>query len=162
MIVGVRSALICDELVDLGNGKGDYKGVSGGMLTAGSRPGYVQAVLAFQLEIDNKPSEGAFHVKAKGFEHVFPFALPGGHWLTAAAIPLMIPILEEGPLYVGVTAAGRAARKPWGFKWWLEFSPDATDAAPGAAEAVLEEANKLAETIKMAMVTKAGPALKAN
>ena len=71
-------------------------------------------------------------------------------------------MLEEGPLLVELTAAGHVTRKPWAFKWWLEFSSDATDALPGAGEALVAECDKVAELMKTSLRSRPGPGLKAN
>jgi hypothetical protein len=147
MILGVRSALICDH-VEGDGAKANYAGVSNGVLQSPFRPGAIYAWLAFQLELDEKPSAGAFHVKAADYDQTFPFEIGPGFWLAGAGFPLLIPVLAEGPLYVAVTAAGRAVRKPWGFKWWLEFAPGAEERAPETVPDILAKCEETARLMK--------------
>ncbi len=56
----------------------------------------------------------------------------------------------------------RTSRKPWAFKWWLEFHPEAEDGEPGAAEALKAEADRIAEVMKRSLRSRPGPGLNAN
>ena len=162
MIIGVRAALLLEGLQEVEGGFANYMGVATGYLSAKHRPGFVDTIIAFHLESDNQPSRGAFHVVAKGFDHRFPFEIAGGHWMSVAAFPLLIPVLEEGALQISLTAEGRAIRKPWSYTWQLEFQDPPESLPKEEFDRFLAECHAGADRMKRSLVTRPGPGLKGN
>lgn len=79
MITGLRSALMCSKVEQHVDGRTDYIGVVGAELSAETRPGYVQAWVVLQVELDRKATSGRVWVECEGLKQDFPFEVPAGH-----------------------------------------------------------------------------------
>lgn len=147
MITGLRSALICAKVEMHSDGRTDYLGIVGAEISADSRPGFVQAWLTLQLELDRKATVGRVQVECEGLKQDFAFEAPAGHAETGVALPLMIPILKEGALWVTVLEDGGRG-KPLRQKWRLKFKSDAEELEdPSAARQIADTCQRAAATV---------------
>ena len=138
MITGLRSALICSKVEQHPDGRTDYIGVVGAELSAETKPGYLQAWMVLQLELDRKPTSGRVWVECEGLKQGFPFEAPGGLLAAGAAFAMLIPILKEGALWVTIVDDG-ARGKPLRQKWRLQFKTDAEELTdPNAARQIAD------------------------
>lgn len=152
MITGLRSALICAKVVSNDDGRTDLIGIVGGEISADSRPGVVQVWLSLQIELDRKATSGRVLVECDGMKQDFPFSAPSGHAEAGVALPLMIPVLREGALWVTVHD-DQAKAKPLRQKWRLKFMADAE-----ALEDPISAARQIADTCQRAAASVAASA----
>jgi hypothetical protein len=148
MITGLRSALICANVVTHNDGRTDLIGIVGGEISADSRPGVVQAWLSLQIELDRKATTGRVLVECDGLKQDFPFSAPAGHAEAGAAFPLIIPVLKEGTLWVTVFD-DQAKVKPLRQKWRLKFTANAEELEDpaGAARQIADTCQKAAASV---------------
>lgn len=146
MITGLRSALICSKVEQHADGRTDYIGVVGAELSADTRPGYIQAWVVLQVELDRKATSGRVWVECEGLKQDYPFDVPAGLLAAGAAFPLLIPVLKEGTLWVTVVDDG-ARTKAQRQKWRLQFKPGAAELAdPDAARKIIDTCQRAAAT----------------
>ena len=147
MITGLRSALVCAEVKTSADGRTDYIGVIGAEISAETRPGVIKAWITLQIELDRRPTIGRMIVECHGLKQDFPFAAPAGAAEAGLAIPLMIPILKEGTLWVTVVE-DCARSKPLRQKWRLKFKPDAEELEdPGTGRQIADTCQRAAASI---------------
>lgn len=132
MITGVRVILFCEQIDDSG-GAVSALGLWDYTLCAGNRPGAVEATLLVQVELDPSPTRGHLRVEvADAYDEVFPFDFTTTAPVTAMMLPLLLPALDEGEVWVSVV--DDATEKPWRYRWALNFAPDADPLGPSANE----------------------------
>ena len=124
MIIGVRSALICERVEQDDAGRANYFGICGASIMAESNPGFLHIWVALHVEVDRKATLGHVKVEAADYSQRFPFDLPPGWWLAGMAFPLIVPVVRAGPLTVAVFDDGRKGH-PFRFRWNIEISADA-------------------------------------
>lgn len=147
MITGLRSALICAKVQQHADGQTDYIGIIGADISADSRPGVVQAWLTLQIELDRKATVGRVVVECEGLKQDFAFEAPAGHAEVGTALPLMIPVLKEGTLWVTILDDSARA-KPLRQKWRLKFKPDAQELEdPGAGRQIADTCQRAAASV---------------
>jgi hypothetical protein len=110
MITGLRSVLACEDVVETEDGRVNYLGVASERLHADSRPGVVSVWLAIICDLDGTRTEARLELAAADFNHTFPFRAPAGIAATGLLVPVLIPILKEGPLTVRVIDEGKGGK----------------------------------------------------
>lgn len=149
MITGLRSVIACDE-VEEKDGQINYLGVAGERLAADSRPGFVSVWLAIACDLDGQRTVARLELQAADFSHAFPFRAPAGIAATGLLIPILIPVLKEGPLIVRVVDEGKGG-KTLKSRFELHFREDAKVLDADAGQRFVEETNRAAETMKASL-----------
>jgi hypothetical protein len=152
MITGLRSVLACEEVEETDDGRVNYLGVASERLHADSRPGFVSIWLAIICDLDGTRTEGRLELAAADFNHAFPFQAPAGIAATGLLVPILIPILKEGPLTVRMIDEGKGG-KVLKTRFDLLFHADAKILDEHAGRRFVEEANLAAETMKASLAT---------
>jgi hypothetical protein len=151
MIIGVRSALICDKVDRTPEGLTNYQGIHGPQMLATSRPGLLEVWLTLHLDVDRRPTAGQVQVHAQALDLSVPFQLVTDRGMTVIAFPLFIPVQGADTLTVTIIDAGRRD-KPLRFKWKLGFVADAPALEPAVAQSVLAEAEQLNRDVLASLV----------
>lgn len=136
MIVGLRSALLCDHVEQDAHGVVNYLGVHGGTLIANSRPGLLDVWISLVVELDGRATAGHVQVRAADYDQTIPFEAPAGLKLSAIAFPILITLLRKGALTVSVTDDAPHGRT-LSTSWTMDFAADAQVLAADATASFL-------------------------
>jgi hypothetical protein len=131
MIVALRSAVPCEQVVTRDDGRTDYLGILGEELQAESRPGVVELWITLHLELDAQHTRGIVRLHAADYLLTFAYEVPEGWLLAIMTIPIAAPVIEEGPLIVDIYDEAQQ-ETPFRAAWSLSFAPGAR--VLGAAE----------------------------
>jgi hypothetical protein len=156
MITGVRSAILCNEVLQNADGTVDYLGLQGAALVLDSNPNILNIWLSLHLELDRKPATGRVRVTTDDFDLTVPFHLAAGWALSAVAFPMNIPVRSEGPLTVSVSE-DRLDRKPYRFKWSLGFETGAKILEPQTWDRYVEVSRQSSEILLQRLAPIAKP-----
>jgi len=131
MITGIRSAILCDQVVRHPDGMVDYLGLYGDTIPADPQTGVATVWFALILELDDKGANGELHFQASGYDfRAPPLLTPPGLKLTTAMFPLQIPAKAPGTLRLTVVNVERRD-KPFRVEWNLVIDGEEMSQPPG-------------------------------
>jgi len=136
MIVSIRSAVACQQVITDKNGRTDYLGVLSEQLDATTRPGELRFLLTIRLELDGAQTRGLVRIHTERHQVSFPYDVPEGFLFVGVAVPLVVPVIAEGPLLVDIYDEAQQDA-PFRIAWSCGFTEHAEVLDKAANKALL-------------------------